>query len=124
MCPLDRLEIEVEDASVGVRTDGGVARISEWTGLAIAEPCDIVLVTAKCLCLGRKPARSNVSRRIRDRQTPEKVALETDLSLKEQNCWLITCQTISSEDMAKQGVIARSPLRGALAVRGKEDPSH
>jgi hypothetical protein len=24
----------------------------------------------------------------------------TYLSLKEQNCWLMTCQTISSEDMA------------------------
>jgi hypothetical protein len=31
----------------------------------------------------------------------------THLSLNEQNCWLMTCQTISSDDMVKEGVVRK-----------------
>jgi hypothetical protein len=42
---------------------------------------------------------------------------ETYLSLNEQNCWLMTCQTISSEDMA-EGEMVNSASEAAFATGG------
>jgi fructose-1-phosphate kinase PfkB-like protein len=74
-----------------VGADGGIAAVGEGAGLPVAESSDVVLVAAEGL-LFRSSAVVMVS-------------LETDggraayLSLNEQNCWFMTCQTISSEDM-------------------------
>jgi hypothetical protein len=36
-----------------------------------------------------------------------RVRVGTHLSLNEQNCWLMTCQTISSDDMVKGAVVRK-----------------
>jgi hypothetical protein len=49
---------------------------------------------------------------------------DTYLSLNEQNCWLMTCQTISSDDMSKDVRMAKIGSEGALATGsegGRED---
>ena len=52
MRALDGLHVEVQNAGLGVRTDGGIARVGERAGLAVAESGDIVLVSTKVLLLG------------------------------------------------------------------------
>lgn len=98
MCALDGLHVEVEGSGFGVCADGGIAGVCERAGLPIAETGDIVFVATEVL-LFRSPSRIRLER------------LEgcegNYLSLNEQNCWLITCQTISSEDM----VVSENPVQ-------------
>lgn len=88
---LNGLHVEVEGARVGVGADGSITRVREGAGLAIAEAGDIVLISAEVL-LFRSPGTIRMELR-------GERGWRAYLSLKEQNCWLMTCQTISSEDM-------------------------
>lgn len=100
MGALDRFHVEVECASGGVAADGGIAGIGEGAGLAVAEACDIVFVAAEVLEFGCSVAV--LALRI---VGAEGERVDTDLSLKEQNCWLIICQTISSDAMVTLRVV-------------------
>jgi hypothetical protein len=62
--------------------------------LAVAEARHVVLIAAEVLLLGRPVGL------ISGVWGWEGRGGRTDLSLKEQNCWLMTCQTISSDAMA------------------------
>ena len=93
MCALDGLHVEVEGSGVWVGADGGITRIGEWAGLPVAEASDVVLIATEVLLLGCP--EKNVSFDLYESDS----LIATYLSLKEQNCWLITCQTISSDDM-------------------------
>lgn len=92
MRPLDGFHVEVQNTGLRVRTDGGIARVSERAGLAVAESSNIVLVSAEVLLLGGSVQVTLIG-------MVRFFGLEegTYLSLKEQNCWLITCHTISSD---------------------------
>jgi hypothetical protein len=108
--PLDGLHVEVENAIVAA--DCGVSRVGEGTGLTITEPSylrrlvrrkrdmrggggtDIVLVSAEVLTF-----RSSTVISVYRGSKYLRVEEEAYFSLKAQNCWLITCQTISSEDI-------------------------
>ena len=59
--------------------------------MPVAEPSDIVLIAAEGL-LFRCPVAVSLEEGILTGKRPY-------LSLKEQNCWFMTCQTISSDDM-------------------------
>jgi hypothetical protein len=61
--------------------------------LAIAKTSDIIFIATEVLFLS-SPNSVRFSKFGR--------TFVTHLSLKEQNCWLITCQTISSEDIARK----------------------
>lgn len=93
MRALDGLHVEVQSSSVWVGANGGITRVGEWAGLPIAEAGDVVLIATEVLLLGSP--EMNVSSDLYESDS----LVATYLSLKEQNCWLITCQTISSDDM-------------------------
>jgi len=89
----DSLHVEVEAASGWIGTDGSVARVGEGTCLLAADACDVVLIAAESLTfVGSEKMLVRKSWAVRE--------LETDLSLKEQNCWLMMSQTTSSDAMA------------------------
>ena len=74
--------------------DGCIAGVCEGAGLSIAKAGDVVLITAEVLLF----CGSGI------------VSVEVQggysgmyLSLKEQNCWFMTCQTISSDDIVIVG---------------------
>lgn len=93
MCALDGLHVEVEGSGVWVGADGRIAGVGEWAGLPVAEAGDVVLIATEVLLLGSP--ENNVSFALCESDS----VIAAYLSLKEQNCWLITCQTISSDDM-------------------------
>lgn len=49
MGALDGLHVEVKGARCGIRANGGIARICERAGLAIAEAGDVVFVATEIL---------------------------------------------------------------------------
>lgn len=51
MVALGGFEVQVESAGGWVGTDGCVAGVGERTGLACAETCEVVFVSAECLSL-------------------------------------------------------------------------
>ena len=121
MRPLDRFHVQVEGAGSGVCADGSIAAIGQGAGLPVAQPSDIVFIAAEGLLL----------------RCPVAVSFEDILpckgpylSLKEQNCWFMTCQTISSDDMVNdqpdfvnrkdRGVCIES-LRGSGGLRRAEN---
>jgi len=93
---LDGFHVKVEGAGFGVWADGGIAGVGEGAGLAVAEAGDVVLVAAEVLLFGGSEGRGLVG------CGRELWVGGMYLSLKEQNCWLITCHTISSEAMVKE----------------------
>ena len=57
MLPLNGLHVEVYRSGFGVAADGGIARVGEGAGLAVAEAGDVVFVAAEVLlfwCSGSK----------------------------------------------------------------------
>jgi hypothetical protein len=52
MSAFDCLHVEIHSAGLGIGPDGGVARICQWAGLAIAETGHVVLIAAEILALG------------------------------------------------------------------------
>jgi hypothetical protein len=74
-----------------VCADRGIPTIGQGARLAIAEPGDVVFIAAEGLFFC----------------CPVDVSMEDVLgggpylSLKEQNCWFMICQTISSDDMVE-----------------------
>ena len=103
MGALDRFHVEVECASGGVAADGGIAGIGKGAGLTIAEACDIMFIAAEVLEFGCSVGV--LALRVGGAEG-ERVG--TDLSLKEQNCWLIICHTISSEAIVTLRVVVGS----------------
>jgi hypothetical protein len=57
MGSLDCLEVEVESASLGIRTNCSVTGVCKRTGLAIAESSDVIFVATEGLSLGVKSER-------------------------------------------------------------------
>ena len=98
MCALDRLHVEVERSRAGVGPDGCIAGVCEGTGLSIAKAGDVVLIATEVL-LFCGPGIVSVEVQCGDSGTY--------LSLKEQNCWFMTCQTISSDDMVILGKVTQ-----------------
>ena len=66
--------------------------------MSVAEACYVVFVSAEVLFLG---GSWKVGRQLFLRGVRDGVVEKTYLSLKAQNCWLMTCQTISSDDMVR-----------------------
>jgi hypothetical protein len=88
-----------------VCANGGITTVSQRARLAIAEPSDVVFIAAECLVL-RGPVTI-----ISFEGT---LGWELYLSLKEQNCWFMTCQTISSDDMVDDPLDCATPERRLL----------
>ena len=82
-----------------MRTNGGVPTVGQGARLAIAEPGDVVFIAAESSILSR-PVPISVE---------DSLEKEPYLSLKEQNCWFMTCQTISSEDMVDDALDCVTP---------------
>lgn len=61
MRALDGLHVEVQSAGLGVGPDGGIARVCEGAGLAVAEAGDVVLVAAEVLLFGGSVVGEGVS---------------------------------------------------------------
>ena len=90
-------KVEVQSAGGGVWTNGRVAGVGEGAGLPAAEAGYVVFVAAECLGF-RVESGGDVSWWFWDGACGCRWEVErTYLSLKEQNCWFITCQTISSD---------------------------
>lgn len=106
MLPLDGLHVEVDGARFGIAADGGIARVGERAGLAVAEAGDVVFIPAEVLLFGGSIFGRDISfghccgKR-------EKASEQPYLSLKEQNCWFIICQTISSEAIIRLKIFGR-----------------
>ena len=100
MLPFDGFHVEVYCAGFGVAADGGIAGVGEGAGLAVAETGDVVFIAAEVLLFGGSGGQSDVSCGKQGGQE-DKLGRKAYLSLKEQNCWFIICQTISSEAMVK-----------------------
>ena len=60
--------------------------------MAVAEAGDVVFIAAEVL-LFRSPGDVRLELGLGE--------VQTYLSLKEQNCWFISCQTISSDDIVQ-----------------------
>lgn len=91
------LEVEVQSAAGGVWTDCRIAGVGEGASLAAAKAGYVVFVAAEGLGF-RIESGGKVSRWFWD--GPCRCRWEVErmyLSLKEQNCWFITCHTISSD---------------------------
>lgn len=95
MRALDDFHVKVQCAGVRVRADRSISTVGERAALTIAESGDIVFITAKVLLLGG----SLVLKLVGWDTSKEFVGGGVHLSLKEQNCWLMTCHTISSDAM-------------------------
>jgi hypothetical protein len=97
MGPLDGLHVEVDGLLFRVLSDGGIARVRQRAGLPVAEAGDIILVAAEILLLVCSATGSFVSKAdVREVYTKMD---KTNFNLNEQNCWLMTCQMISSDAM-------------------------
>ena len=122
MRPLNHFHVEVESAGLGVWTDGGVAAVGEGAGLPVAEAGDIVLVSAEVLLFWGSLVRLGweiLSRGVRSGdilqlKAVEKFGVSTFQRGKKsseetylQNCWFITCQTISSEAIALTSLVVK-----------------
>jgi hypothetical protein len=57
MGSLDCLEVEVEGASLGIRTNCSVTGVCKRTGLAIAKSSDVIFVATEGLSLGVESER-------------------------------------------------------------------
>lgn len=75
--------------------NGRIAGVGKRARLSIAETCDIVFIAAEVFLLCG-PINCQLEQR--------KYVRGTNFNLNEQNCWFITCQTISSEDMVRMPV--------------------
>jgi hypothetical protein len=71
---------------------GGISRICQRARLSVAKTGDIVFVSAEVLLLGGPASNISLCKTCT-------ANLGNYFSLNEQNCWLITCQTISSDDI-------------------------
>jgi hypothetical protein len=54
MCSLNGLHVQVEGSGAGVCANGGIARVGQRAGLAVAEAGDVVFIAAEVL-LFRSP---------------------------------------------------------------------
>lgn len=106
MLPLDDLHVEVDGARFGIAANGGIAGVGEGAGLAVAEAGDVVFVPAEVLLFGGSVVRCDVSYG-HCYSKEERASGQPYFSLKEQNCWFIICQTISSEAMTKMETSGR-----------------
>lgn len=106
MRSLDSAHVEIQSAGGGVSANRGIAGVGEGTGLPIAEAGDVVLIAAKVLLfcsptiVGFLLAGEKMGSIICGTGSFSHDNRQTYLSLKEQNCWFITCQTISSDAIA------------------------
>ena len=96
MRALDDFHVKVQCAGVRVRADRSITTVGERAALTIAESGDIVFITAKVLLLG-----GSLVLKLVGWDTSKDFDGGVHLSLKEQNCWLMTCHTISSDAMNK-----------------------
>lgn len=94
---LGRLDVEVEALGVGVGADRGIAAVGQRARLAVTEARDIVFVAAEVLVFGCSVGICLVSASLFGCWFSKRCEGCTDFSLKEQNCWLMTPQTISSD---------------------------
>ena len=114
MCAFGALYVQAEGASFGIRTDGCIAGVGKRTGLAVAEAREVVFIAAEVLLFAAQSAE-------RSCQWPTSlqcvwVVARAYFNLYEQNCWFITCHTISSEDITAV-LIERKSERNCKVTR-------
>lgn len=63
MLPLDGFHVEVDGAGFGIAADGGIAGVGEGAGLAVAQSCHVVFVSAEVLLFEGSVRRVDVSYR-------------------------------------------------------------
>lgn len=115
MGSLDGLHVQVHDARFGIASHRRIPRVGEWAGLAVAQTADVIFIAAEILVFCRSREKVEIvsenvlfflSMHSGDQRScglnSQRVKIDTHLSLYEQNCWLMTCQTISSDMMGEE----------------------
>jgi hypothetical protein len=126
----DSLHVKIHGACLRIRPNRGITRICQWAALPIAQAGNVVFIATEILTLCCSVSFSPLACKHNFRV---KIAIGwTHLSLKAQNCWLMTCHTISSDaifteyrafgvGLTKEGrIINGSSIRQVLKRRRKK----
>lgn len=97
MCPFHGFYVEIHGAGFGIVADGGVPRVRQGTRLTGTKTSYVIFISTEVVSVIRSAIAELID--IRD-WIVDIFHKKTYLSLKEQNCWLRTCHTISSDMMA------------------------
>ncbi len=96
MCAFGGLYEEAKSASFSIGSDCCVAGVCERAGLTVTKAGEVVFVAAERLLF----AAESVDNYVKTNALDGNAKIDTTyFSLNEQNCWFMTCHTISSEDI-------------------------